>query len=126
MAMTVLALSKTYTLTVALGASAAVLLALLCVAICFAVSLKKREDALLRSDVYFRVPRPKPVILSKEAIERAAKKEAKKQEKALQHAQGKPKRGKKSKKTKYVFVSDVSSASPDESKREITENPNEG
>lgn len=109
MEMTILSIAKTYALAISLGAVAAGLAALLAVAVAMLASLRKKEEKLLKNDVYRHVLRPKRVILSKEAQERAAKKEAERQERQAQRAAGKPKRGKKNKAPKYVFTADVKS-----------------
>lgn len=103
MEMSLSAISNTHILTVSLAVTAAVLIACAIFAICILKKLKKREDKLLRSDVYAYVPRPKKSVEAAEAPEEPRKK----REKAKKASDDRPKRGKKTKRPKYVFVSDV-------------------
>ena len=100
----IIALSKTYSLTLGLALAAVALAAIVTVAAIEFARLKEREKKLLGSDEYRHIPRPKPKIVTPEEEKREAKREEKKKQKQAGklNADGtaKPKRGKKKKQPK--------------------------
>ena len=106
--MTMLAIAKTYVLTISLGATAAVLA--LAVAICAAILIlqKRAQKAELSKDVYAHVQRPKQERKSDE--KKGSEKKIDKRQTEDKPAQNKPKRGQKKKKPKYVFVTNAATA----------------
>lgn len=110
MALSLLSLAKTYALTIGLGVAAAVLVALVAL---FALILRRiyqKQKHLSKTEVYTHILRVKPQIA--QDVEENAKSEKAKKKKGKQNAdrQQMPKRGKKNKKPKFVFASDIKAA----------------
>lgn len=114
MVTSILAIAKTHIVAIALGVTAAALIALVIFAARALANVVKRENKLLASDVYAHIPRPKAPEPAKEE----PKKSVKKKDVPAEQKENRPKRGKKNKKPKYVFVTDQKTAETSEARDE--------
>ena len=112
MALSLLSIAKTYVLTIGLGVTAAVLVTLVAL---FALILRRiyqKQTHLSKTEVYMHILRVKPQIVQDGEENSKSEKAKKKKEKQNSDRQQMPKRGKKNKKPKFVFASDIKAADP--------------
>lgn len=106
MVLSLMSIAKTYALAVALGVTAAALLALVALCAAYFHKLNKKQAHLTKTEVYAHVLRPKREVAQESEQKGESRKSRKKQNEQAAQQEKKPKRGTKTKKQKYVFVSE--------------------